>query len=272
MKFSLFTQIGITTAFLLMTSTALAAVKDASPHRKVDGKGIGNCVFSTSELSKGQDSSYTLSNSFTAPQSVHARCYFPDTLDAYTKVGKVFNSMRDENQYWTSLMIKGQGGLVVIDRGLYEMNPTWDQQRFDIDGTAENADFGLDESESARYGALVKSSDTSEYSLNLPNYVKAMAAAAGKYPYTASFCMDVYTDIADSVQTETKYDDFGKKWVTKDVPQVKSYIISRGCFDYTINSASDVSWNPSQNTDATETTPEKNPIDQAKDLLDGIGF
>jgi hypothetical protein len=273
MKSTFFTRLGLASGMLLIAAAAQAAV-DPSPHRKVDAQGVGNCVFSTNELSRGEDSSYKLTNSFKAPQSVHARCYFPKTLDNYSSAGKFANSMRDTHEYWTSLMIQRPDGLTVIDRGLYDFDGTWDQQRFDIDGTAENADFGLKGSEAERYGASVKSTDTSEMSLNLPNYVKALAVAANKFPYTAKFCMDVYTDIADSVHEESKYDDFSKKWITKQVPQTKSYIISRGCFDYTINSASDVSWTPGKTSNAG--TPaevaEQTPEDQAKDLLKGLGF
>lgn len=268
-------KVAMALGLVLMAGSSWAAVS-SSPHRKVDGKGIGNCVFSTAVLSKNQDSSYQLTNSFKAPQEMHARCYFPETLESYKKVGKVFNGMRDKNQYWASISVKaGNGSYFTIDESLYEFdgsNDKWDQQRFDVDGTVAGSDFFVEESQAHRFGALDKRDNGLEYALHLPNYVKAMADSAGKYPYTANFCMDVYTVMADETQEETKYDERNKKWITKQVPIMKSHIISKGCFDYTVNSASDVSWNPNDGESSASTSNSNSVEDQAKDLLKGLGF
>lgn len=262
-------QMALMATLILSATAAGAAISQPSPHRKVDAQGIGNCVFGASELSYQKDSSYQLLTQFTAPQTVHVRCYFPKTLQEYTSNGSVYNSLRDRDLYWASIGFKGEQGTVRLTASTYGMtNPASDQQRFDIDGTAENTDFGL-RSFADSYGATAFRQKTTDYAMNVGNYVKAMAHSAKKYPFTASFCVDVYTKIADKSQQETKYDEYGKKWVTRDVPIEKDFLMARGCFDYTINSPGDVSWSPEADKKPANNS-SGNLQDQAVDLLKGL--
>ncbi|MBF2054235.1 MAG: hypothetical protein IGS03_12360 [Candidatus Sericytochromatia bacterium] len=260
----------------LLAGNAFAGITNPSPHRKVDGKGIGNCVFSDTELGFKQDSSYKLKSSFTASETVHVRCYFPQTLQEYKPLGKVLNELKENEQYWASLSVKGSNGYFTIDEMLFKVNK-WesDQQRFDITGDA-SGDFGYEisrESEARRFGATVRNEDAGYYAVNLANYVKAMADSAGKYPYSANFCVDVFVKVADDTKTVEKINERTKlrEWVNE--PIIKQYLMAKSCFDYTIKSASDVNWtadDSDDNTGAANHSDTQKAVDEVKDLLKGL--
>lgn len=266
MKRSLFAQLGVGFGILSLSASAWAAITFPSPHRKVDVQGVGNCVFSSAKLTDQQDSTYQLTSTFMAPQPVHARCYFAKAIHEYKSQGKDFNSLRDKNLYAAALSVKSENGSMTrLTSATYPMNqPEADQQAFTIDGTAENTDFGL-RSYPAKVGAKNYRKKTDDYAINIANYVKSMAHAAKKYPYTATFCIDVHAKVADQSQQETKYDELGQKWVTKNIPLEKDFAIAKGCFDYTINTAEAVSWSP-------DSTSPDNVLDQTRDLLKGFGY
>jgi hypothetical protein len=266
MKPILFAKIGLSSGILCISASAWAAITHPSPHRKVDVQGVGNCVFSTAKLADQQDSAYALTGTFTAPQSVHARCYFAKAIHEYKSQGKDYNSIRDKNMYWASISVKSDNGSMTrLTGSTYPMNqPESDQHAFTVDGTAENTDFGL-RSYPAKFGAKNYRKKTDDYAIDMANYVKAMAHSAKKYPYTANFCIDVYAKVADQSQQETKYDELGQKWVAKNIPLEKDFVIAKGCFDYTIKSADAVSWSP-------DSTSPDNVLDQTRDLLKGFGY
>lgn len=251
---------------LSASASAWAALTHPSPHRKVDVEGVGNCVFSAARLADQQDKSYQLTQTLAAPQSVYARCYFAKAIHEYKSQGKDYNSLRDKNQYWAALSLKSDNGSMTrLTASPYIFSQaTTDQQAFVIDGTAENTDFGL-RSYPAKFGAKNYRKKAEDYAVHMPNYVKSLAHAAKKYPYTAHFCIDVYAKVADQSQQETKYDDLSKKWVTKNIPLEKDFVIAKGCFDYTISSAEAVNWNP-------DITNPDNMLDQTRDLLKGFGY
>ena len=283
MKRNTFALLGLTTTFALtlLAGTGFATIKVASPHRKVDSQGIGNCVFSTSELGFQKDGSYKLTTQFTAPQEVHSRCYFPKMTKEYESLGKVYNSLRDKREKYASFNVKGSHGLFQIDSMKFtydDDNADWDQQRFDITGTADS-DFMLYDRDATRFGGVVKNaaSTAGGLSLDLGNYVKAMAESDGKYPYTAKFCMDVNISVADDTKTVEKWDSNhqNREWVK--VPVYKTHALAQSCFDYTIKAASDVSWSAKDAEAASTNTPSGNTsqeqIDKAaKDLIKGLGF
>lgn len=266
MKRIFLTHVGMAFGISVCSASAWAAITHASPHRKVDVQGMGNCVFSAARLADQQDGSYQLTSVLNAPQPVHARCYFAKALYEYKSQGKDYNSLRDKNQYWAALSLKSDNGSMkrLADSSYTMQQPEADQQAFTIDGTAENTDFGL-RSYPAKFGAKNYRKKTEDYAINMAYYVKALAHAGQKYPYTAHFCIDVYTKVADQSQQETKYDDLGQKWVTKNIPLEKDVVIARGCFDYTIAQAETVSWNP-------DITNPDNMLDQTRDLLKGFGY
>lgn len=271
-------SLGLGLAF--SASSALASITVPSPHRKIDSKGIGNCVFSTKTLDFKKDGSFSLTNKFTAPQEVHVRCYFPQTLKEYIPIGKIYNSIKERDKYYASLSVKSSdGGYFVISNPTYTYDDEVkdrDQQRYDIDGTADGTDFGMTERDAERFGATEKRSNG--YSaVNMGNYVKAMAESAGKYPYTANFCVDTYVSMSDINKTVEKVNKSTnqREWVQE--PVIKDHLMARGCFDYTINSASDVSWSSKDKSSSTSessstTTPENAAVDAAKDLIKGFGF
>lgn len=262
----------------LLAGSAFAAISTPSPHRKVDGKGIGNCVFSGAELGFKQDSSYKLKSSFTASETVHARCYFPQTLQDYKPLGKVLNELKENEQYWASLSVKGSNGYFTIDEMMFTVNK-WesDQQRFDITGDA-TGDFGYEisrESEARRFGATVRNEDAGYYAVNLAHYVKAMSESAGKYPYTANFCLDVFVKVADDTKTVEKFNQRTnqREWVKE--PIIKQHLLAKSCFDYTLKSGSDVSWTANDSDDntggaAAPNSDAQQTVDEVKDLLKGL--
>ena len=283
MKFTakILVRLALTAGMTLIATQTMAAIQSASPHRKVDSQGIGNCVFSRSELGFQKDGSYQLTTKFTAPQAVHARCYFPKMTKEYESLGKVYNSLRDKREKYASFNVKGSHGLFQIDsmKFTYDANNAdWDQQRFDITGAAES-DFMLYDRDATRFGGVVKNaaSTAGGLSLDLGNYVKSMAESDGKYPYTAKFCMDVNISVADDTKTVEKWDSNhqNREWVK--VPVYKTHALAQSCFDYTINAANDVSWSAKDADSANSNTPSGNTsqeqIDKAaKDLIKGLGF
>lgn len=90
-------------SFLSVGLLGTVALVQSSPHRKVDDQGIGNCVFSNQVLGYQKDSAYALKNSFQAPESVYARCYFAKTLGEYQTWGKVDSDLRSKRHYRAEL-------------------------------------------------------------------------------------------------------------------------------------------------------------------------
>lgn len=266
MKPFFLSKVGMSLGALCISASAWAAITHPSPHRKVDVEGVGNCVFSAARLADQQDSTYKLTQTLSAPQAVYARCYFAKAIHEYKSQGKDYNSIRDKNQYWAALSLKSENGsMTQLSTSTYTINQAAsDQQAFTIDGTAENTDFGL-RSYPAKFGAKNYRKKTDDYAVNMATYVKALAHSAKKYPYTATFCIDVHAKMADQSQQETKYDDLSKKWVTKNIPLEKDFVIAKGCVDYTISSADAVNWNP-------DITNPDNMLDQTRDLLKGFGY
>lgn len=276
-------QLALAAGMTLISTQTMAAIRVASPHRKVNADGIGNCVFSTSVLGFKQDSSYHLTTKFTAPQEVHARCYFPKMTKEYVSLGKIYNSLRDKKEKYASINVKGSHGLFEINQMKFTYGPNnadWDQQRFDITGKADS-DFMLYDRDAQRFGGVVKNSQSTVggYSLNLANYTKAMAESNGNYPYTAHYCLDVTFRIADDTKVVEKWNsDHTQREFVKE-PVYKTHYISNSCFDYTINQASDVSWSDKDESQTSSSTPSTNSSDaqkaiddKAKKLLKGLGF
>jgi hypothetical protein len=241
MRIRLLTHFTLVTSTVLIATGALATITSPSPHRKVVD-GIGNCVFSTEELLYQKDSSYQLTTEFTAPQAVHARCYYPKTLQEYKTMGKTHNSLR-ASSYFGSFGLKNESTSLSTNKYTVKKE-TSDQQRFDIDGTGENTDFGINNKITAdKFGAtqLRKATQNTEYAIDMGKYVKAMAEMAGKYPFTATFCIKNYIEYADESKVFKHFNEKTKTWSESLPTQViKIAPLAEGCFDYTIKNASDV--------------------------------
>jgi len=294
----IFQSLRITALAVLVTGLlGSVALAQSSPHRKVDDQGIGNCVFSNQVLGYQKDSSYALKNSFQAPESVYARCYFAKTLGEYQAWGKVESDLRSQGNYRAELYrypggtqtrnnLKGgaaANGAHLATAAEYKMQKTSaDQQRFDITGAADG-DLVMAAEIAGRYGALTKvQGEGNHYIFHLPNYVKAMAETAQTYPYHSTFCLRVYLSIADQAKIEEKYDDYAKKYVKVQKPLYEQRTIAHGCFEYALHSAAQVSWTPSA-LDKAQAIPGVPSVpgvpalpggvdEAAKDLLKGLGF
>lgn len=217
------------------------ASAQASPLRKVDAEGIGNCVFSPQELPKGGEGTApykAIRSDFNEGESVHIRCYWPKKLAAYRAPGKIANEIRDKNQYSFSIswMMPAEGGSGYIERELQDMASEdaagafgWDQQRFDLYDDHPDCDIKVRDGQLKRdYGVT-----SPNRCLNLANFARSFTLVSGLK--TLRFCFKQYVEVADTVGTYKGYDSSDptrRRMQTSQLTEYYPHVIARGCFNY----------------------------------------
>ncbi len=99
----------------LIFAALILAVTFLQAQRKIDSKGIGNMIFASTSISKGQESRVQLKTNFTPSDKIYARGYFPGPVGAFSR----------GEQMHVHLYVDGK----VAWRGTYGTPPnaSWDQ-------------------------------------------------------------------------------------------------------------------------------------------------
>ncbi len=204
--------------------------KGKNTHRKIK-KGVGNCVFAAEKLVKGQEAGWpALKTKFASDDEIHARCYWDKPLDAYKKLGKATNELRDTpSRYRIALEVrapelkgkqkkakakkgKAKEGeakpLVALGKQIVRVSATgegeWDERGYDLTSKVRKClfppEYGMDKC------------------LDISAMVIEQASLVGKaIPYTAPVCLSTYIVYEDVTGGE------------------KEKLLSEGCFEYTAN-------------------------------------
>jgi hypothetical protein len=217
------------------------AAAQASPLRKVDANGVGNCVFSPQELPKGGEGTApykAIKSDFNEGESVHIRCYWPKPLSAYRSAGKIYNEIRDKNQYsfalfWMNPGTDGghSGEYFVQDMASDDASGAlgWDQQRFDLYDNNPDCDIKVHDGKlQSDYGV------TSPFRcLSLANFARTFPLAQGQK--SLRFCFKQYVEVADRTATYTGLDS-SDPWRRRTVSTTRNddykLVIAQGCFNY----------------------------------------
>lgn len=221
------------------------AAAQASPLRKIDAQGIGNCVFSPQELPKGGEGTApyrAIKTDFTEGESVHVRCYWPKPLSAYRSAGKIANEIRDKNQYsfglfWMAPFTDKPG---YDERLLQDMASedaasamSWDQQRFDLYDNNPDCDVKVQDGELKRqYGVT-----SPHRCLSLANFARTFTQARGLK--SLRFCFKQYVDVADQTATYTgrdSSDPLRLRRSSRTMNDTYPVVIAQGCFNYHLKS------------------------------------
>lgn len=220
------------------------ASAQASPLRKVDAEGIGNCVFSPQELPKGGEGTApykAIRSDFNEGESVHIRCYWPKKLAAYRAAGKIFNEIRDKNQYSYALywMAPGVDGAPPYETFMQDMASAdaseamaWDQQRFDLYDDHPDCDVRVqDDKLKSMYGVT-----SPHRCLSLSAYArKQRQTPAGAGLETFRFCFRQYVEVADDTVTwsgRDSSDPLRLRTHRTTENNIRQVVIARGCFNY----------------------------------------
>jgi hypothetical protein len=229
------------TALAMALSLPQPAAAQASPLRKVDADGVGNCVFSPQELPKGGEGTApynAIREDFNEGESVHIRCYWPKKLAAYRTDVKIFNEIRDKNQYSFALywMMPGVDGGAEVERFVQDMASddatgafNWDQQRFDLYDNNPDCDIKVQDGKlQSDYGV------TSPYRcLSLANFARTFSLAQGLK--SLRFCFKQYVEVADRTATYTGLDSsdpWRRRTVSTTMNDTYKLVLAQGCFNY----------------------------------------
>lgn len=228
-------------AATLGVAAATPAAAQSSPLRKVDAQGIGNCVFSPQELPKGGEGTApykAIKTDFTEGESVHVRCYWPKPLSAYRSAGKIYNEIRDKNQYSYALfwMEPGINGAPDREYMVQDMASedaagafSWDQQRFDLYDDAPDCDIKVQDGKlKSDYGVT-----SPNRCLGLANFARTFVSAKGLG--TLRFCFKQYVEVADRTATYTGLDSsdpWRRRTVSTTENDTYKVVLAEGCFNY----------------------------------------
>lgn len=220
----------IVTLFIAL-GLSLPATTIASPHKKIDGSGVGNCVFSKAPLSKGGDADYKLETSFKPGDPVHVRCYFGKSVGEFSRDGKLKNSLRAPLDETVAAQAEGPAWYATItwqdDKAKWwhrtRLNYTpssqesWEQQRFDMipGGSRDDCDWTM-----AKFN---KPDDCVEFETETQNLGRNLNKTG---TYAAEVCVDVF------------YEKVDKTRITDDLKEVdvrEHGLMARGCFTYTVD-------------------------------------
>lgn len=221
---------------------AAPAAAQSSPLRQVDpATGAGNCVFSPQELPKGQEGTAAykaIKRDFNEGEDIHIRCYWPKPLSAYRSAGKIYNEIRDKDQYSYALfwMEPGVNGGADREYMVQDMASddaagafSWDQQRFDLYDDAPDCDIKVQDGKlKSDYGVT-----SPNRCLGLANFARTFALAQGLQ--TLRFCFKQYVEVADRTATYTGLDS-SDPWRRRTVSTTKNdtykIVLAEGCFNY----------------------------------------
>lgn len=230
---------------LVLAGAALAAspaAAQSSPLRQVDpATGAGNCVFSPQELLKGQEGTAAykaIRSDFNEGESIHIRCYWPKPLSAYRSAGKIYNEIRDKNQYSFALfwMEPGLNGAPDREYMVQDMASedaasafSWDQQRFDLYDDAPDCDIKVQDGKlKSDYGVT-----SPNRCLGLANFARTFVSAKGLE--TLRFCFKQYVEVADRTATYTGLDSsdpWRRRTVSTTENDTYKVVLAEGCFNY----------------------------------------
>lgn len=231
-------------ATVLTASAVDAQINNPSSHRQVDENGVGNCVFSTGELPYRNESApgyRAIKTDFTEGEDVHVRCYWPRTASRYSSVGRLWNSIRDDNRYHSSLIWVRPPELNAdapdffinsVKTTVDEQFSAADQQRFDI-VEASDCDF-----------QIIDVPKQSEYGVTSPNNCISLAgfgrAVRPRYalndPRTFRFCVQQYVEAADTQTEVREWDRTLGQYRSATRRNEYRHLMARGCFTYRLNS------------------------------------
>lgn len=216
---------------LLACAIALPAPTYAASPRQIDKNGVGNCVFSTTELPKGKEDTYKLTTKFKAGDNVHARCYFAKSVKEFTKEGKQKNSLRGPIEATIAGQAAPAGWFATItwsdDKSLWwhrskmiyveSESGHWTEQRLD-----QAPPLGNDWC-SWKMNKFNKPDDCVDFTTETKN-LGAKLKKTGKYD--AEVCVDLFFDKVD----RTKIGDN-----LKEVDVIEAVPMARGCFNYAVD-------------------------------------
>ncbi|GEM_PF-1420267 len=218
-----------TLAVLFSASTVLATlVTPDSIYRKVDGFGVGNCVFSSTPMPFKKESEYDVKKAFSSSdRPAEIRCYFGRLVGEHTTKGSFYNSLRDENEYYNYLTIEEPNGGDTFYSRLGAYHPdgksiNWDQMRMGLQpGGAINCNFD-DHEATGTDGCM-----------DIDKQVMALAAKKGaSLPYTADVCISYYYKWTN--EYEEVWDSHRNAYKRQRTHVSPQYMAGPNCIQYTV--------------------------------------
>jgi len=225
-----------TVAALLVTLGLLAAgERQASAQdkvRKID-KGVGNCICSTGELPLHKESTYKLTSDFKPGDTVHVRCYFPKALREIATDGKLKNSLRGPISTGVAAIGLKPAWYATLawtdDRTTWwhlarinyveSANGSWTEQRFDQPPGGSKLDKSACDWRMGKFDKPNECVDIETETRNLAAKLKRSGT------YRTEICVEVFYEKVDKTK-EVRHEEL-------DV--VERPVISRGCFQYTVD-------------------------------------
>ena len=235
--------IAATAATILATPAAKAGISNPSNYRQIDANGVGNCVFSPQELPYQNESApgyRAIKTEFSEGENVHVRCYWAKTASEFQNVGRIWNSIRDNSRFHSSLIwvrppeLKADAPDFFINSVQTPVDAQFaaaDQQRFDI-VEASDCDF-----------QIINFPKQEEYGVSSPNNCIDLAGFARamrpKYalsdPATFEFCVQQYVEAADTETPRQEWDRTLGRYRYSTQRNEYRHLMARGCFTYRLN-------------------------------------
>jgi hypothetical protein len=220
-------------AAIALASLACATPASAQQSRyRTVSNGVANCLFLTEVLAYQNDDApgyRRVTQSFSAGDPVYARCYFPQQLGSYARLGKAYNTLRKYGSYNLDLVAVRPGGeevLVSKYGGTYDRE-TRDQIRLDIIRTGD-CDMSLDAAQASRWGITNRKQGKPEkYCPDMQRITSRLQAGGASVRY----CLRVYVPWTDEMQTIRTVHN-GEVQYQQRPANVQRKIISEGCFAY----------------------------------------
>ncbi|MCP5396971.1 MAG: hypothetical protein H6918_09625 [Sphingomonadaceae bacterium] len=231
-------EIRIAFAALGMIAAAGAALPteaqaQSSRYRQVSD-GVGNCIFSTGELSYRNDDApgYRMQTaSFSASQPVHVRCYFPSALVNFASMGKAYNTLRSNQTYNMELVAHLPGGeeLLISKIGGGYDRPDRDQVRLDLIRSGD-CDFALDPAQAGRWSLSIrKQGKATKFCPDMQVITAALQRQHGAAPIR--YCVQAYVPWSDETRT-IRTEIRGRIEYQRRPTNVQRKYVAQGCFTY----------------------------------------
>jgi len=199
------------------------AVAQNHQYRVIEN-GVGNCIFANAPLQLGKEAQYKgVAQKFKTGDLIEARCYFAKTLNEFSSLGRLRNSLR-EGKYYSLLLVhspkyRTNQTVKKIAPWIYDANKkTWNQGRHVFDPNDRYCDF------KDSHGSPAGCVDLDKSVRELASMEKA------SLPYTGRVCLTTYIKIADN---ETHTVNWNENTVTS-AAAVGTKVLAEGCFDYTV--------------------------------------
>ncbi|PLX07427.1 MAG: hypothetical protein C0596_10840 [Marinilabiliales bacterium] len=98
----------------------------SATYRQVNEEGISNLVFANQSISKGEESKFTLKETFDADETIYARAYFPQAISSY--------GLASNEKIIVVAYIDGKQ----VDRVYITPKPEWDQMLVYVMNTGDD--------------------------------------------------------------------------------------------------------------------------------------